>query len=102
VHKTGRLVVADTGWQTGGFSAEIVARVAEEAFSDLKCPPRRVALPDCPTPTTPALADRYYPRAIDIIATAKRMMGRPVDDPIASSTASIPLDIPDSSFTGPF
>ena len=102
VHKTGHLVVADTGWRTGGFSAEIVARIAEEALSDLKCPPRRVALPDCPTPTTPALANHYYPRAVHIVATVKRMLGVNVDDSAWHPDTSIPLDVPDMSFTGPF
>jgi len=102
VRKTGHLIVADTGWKTGGFGAEIVARVAEEAFSDLKSPPRRVALPDCPTPTTRALANHYYPRAVHIVATARRMLGLSDDEPIADVTTSVPLDVPDSSFTGPF
>ncbi len=102
VGKTGRLIVADTGWKTGGFSAEIVAQIAEEAFSDLKSPPQRVALPDCPTPTTPALANHYYPRAIHIVATARRMMGLSAGEVVSDVTAPVPLDVPDVSFTGPF
>lgn len=102
VHKTGRLIVADTGWKTAGFGAEVVARVAEDALGDLKSPPRRMALPDCPTPTTPALANHYYPRAVHIVATARRMLGLNADDPISHATISVPLDVPDTSFTGPF
>lgn len=102
VRKTGRLIVADTGWKTVGFSAEIVARIAEEALSDLKSPPSRVALPDCPTPTTPALANHYYPRAVHIVATVRRMLGLSTDIPARHPTTSVPLDVPDMSFTGPF
>ena len=102
VRKTGRLIVADTGWKTVGFSAEIVARIAEEAFTDLRSPPRRVALPDCPSPTTPALANHYYPRAVHIVATAKRMLGLSADIPAQHLITSVPLDVPDMSFTGPF
>jgi pyruvate dehydrogenase E1 component beta subunit len=102
VRKTGRLVVADTGWKTVGFSAEIVAQVAEEAFYQLKCPPRRVALPDCPTPTTSALAGHYYPRAVHIVATVKSMLGPDADPADLHATAPAPLDVPDPSFTGPF
>ncbi|MBT9141754.1 MAG: Acetoin:2,6-dichlorophenolindophenol oxidoreductase subunit beta [Syntrophomonadaceae bacterium] len=102
VRKTGRLIVADTGWQTGGFSAEVVAQIAEEAFSDLKSPPRRVALPDCPTPTTPALANHYYPRAVHIVATIRGMLGLNTDDSLSHLETSVPLDVPDKSFTGPF
>jgi len=102
VRKTGHLLVADTGWKTGGFSAEIVAQLAEEGFSDLKSPPRRVGLPDCPTPTTRALANHYYPRAIHIAATARRMLGFNADGPALDVTTSVLLDVPDMSFTGPF
>ena len=101
VRRTGRLLVADTGWKSVGFGAEIVARIAEEAFSSLKAPPRRVALPDCPTPTTPALADHYYPRAINIVHTAKSMLGLNGEEPLLLPSTT-PLDVPDMSFTGPF
>jgi pyruvate dehydrogenase E1 component beta subunit len=102
VCKTGRLIVADTGWRNDGFGAEIVARIAEEALSYLKSPPRRVALPDCPTPTTPALANCYYPRAVHIVAIARSMVGLRPEKPISDPTASVPLDVPDIGFTGPF
>ena len=102
VRKTGRLIVADTGWRTGGFSAEIVARICEQAMGDLKCPPQRVALPDSPCPSTPALANRYYPRADEIVAAAREMLGLPGQEPSRRGVASVPLDVPDMSFTGPF
>lgn len=102
VHKTGRLIVADTGWQTGGFSAEVIARVTEKAFRYFKSPPKRITLPDCPTPTTPALANLYYPRAAHIVVTAKQMMGLNADESALHATASLPLDVPDMSFKGPF
>lgn len=102
VRKTGRLLVADTGWRTGGFSAEIVAQVSEEAYSDLKSPPRRVALPDCPTPTSPALAKHYYPRAVHIAAIARKMLGISSDELVSDIATAMPLDVPDESFTGPF
>lgn len=102
VRKTGRLIVADTGWKTGGFSAEIVAGVVEEALDDLKSPPRRVALPDCPTPTAPGLSQHYYPLAAQIVAVAKGMLGLEADHVDLSAAASTPHDVPDPGFTGPF
>ena len=102
VCKTGRIVVADTGWKTVGFSAEIIATIAEKALSDLKSPPERVALPDCPTPTSPALAKYYYPRAVHLVATARKMLGLSTDELDEKDAISIPLDVPDMSFTGPF
>jgi len=99
VHKTRRLVVTDLAWKTGGFSAEILARVAEEGIP-LDVPPRRVCLPDSPTPTSPALAAHYYPRAVDLERTVAAMFE--IDMPEVHAPVAIPLDIPDMSFTGPF
>lgn len=60
VAKTGRLVIADTGWKTGGVTAELAAIVAEKAFSFLKSPVTRVACPDVPTPAGYTLEDAFY------------------------------------------
>ena len=98
VAKTGRVIVTDTGWKTLGFAAEILARIAEEGIA-LKARPHRVCLPDSPTPTSPALAAHYYPRAVDLISAATMMLGLPA---IPMAQATIPLDIPDATFTGPF
>ena len=43
VARTGALVTAEEGTLTGGFGAEIAARVQEVAWSDLRAPVRRVA-----------------------------------------------------------
>ncbi|MBI2901289.1 MAG: alpha-ketoacid dehydrogenase subunit beta [Planctomycetes bacterium] len=100
VRKTGRLIVAEGGWRSCGFGAEIVARAVEQAFPSLKCPPCRIALPDCPTPTSPRLAAKFYPRAAEISEAARAMLGiRETRPPVP---ASAPLDVPDPSFTGPF
>ena len=101
VRKTGRCIAADTGWTSVGFAAEIVARVAEGAFESLVAPPVRIALPDCPTPTAPALAADYYPRAVHIASAAGRLLGLKKDYE-AEAVSTIPLDVPDLSFTGPF
>src|SRR5262249_24784240 len=98
--KTGRLIMADTGWATAGFSAEVLALAAEHAFSDLKCAPRRIALADCPIPSTPAFAHDCYPHAKHIAAAACEM----TKSCKVFSPRKMPalLDIPDPSFTGPF
>jgi len=102
VCKTGRLIVLDIGWKTGGVGAEIVARITERAFANLKYAPRRIGLPDCPTPTTPALANYYYPRAPQIVSVARAMLGRDPLDEVLEEPLSVPLDVPDKFFTGPF
>lgn len=102
VRKTGRLIVADTGWKRVGFGAEVLARVAEEALSDLKSSPRRIGLPDCPCPSTPALASHYYPRAVDIVQEARQMLGLNKGNGMLLPASSDPLDVPDVTFVGPF
>ena len=102
VHRTGHLFVADAGWKFLGYGAEIVARVVEKAFGALKSPPKRIALPDSPTPTAPALAKHFYPRAIHIVRAVGEMLGLDADRQNVPEDPAEPLDIPDPSFTGPF
>jgi pyruvate/2-oxoglutarate/acetoin dehydrogenase E1 component len=58
--KTGRLIIVDCGWKTGGITAEIGAMVAEKGFSYLKSPVKRLACPDLPTPAACSLEEAYY------------------------------------------
>jgi pyruvate dehydrogenase E1 component beta subunit len=103
VRKTGRLIVADMGWKACGFAAEVISRVAEKGFALLKAPPCSVALPDCPTPTTPALANKFYPTAIDIINAARKMLGfNEKTEEELGIVYPTPLDVPDTTFSGPF
>jgi pyruvate dehydrogenase E1 component beta subunit len=60
VAKTGRLIIADCGWKTGGVTAEIGAMVAEKGFAYLKAPIMRLASPDLPTPASGNLEDAFY------------------------------------------
>jgi len=107
VSKTGKLVVADTGVKTLGFAGEVIAQVCELAYSSLEVTPRRITLPDLPTPTSWKLAEKFYPTYIDIIETCMRMLkveGVKIQKLISKirSSQKIPSDVPDTSFTGPF
>ena len=74
VKKTGRLVIADAAWKTGGVGAELAALVAERAFGYLKAPIRRVSLPDAPAPASSVLEKVYYPNAQDIVSAVKQLL----------------------------
>jgi 2-oxoisovalerate dehydrogenase E1 component beta subunit len=54
--------------RTGGFGAEIVATIAEEAFEDLDGPVKRIAAPDAPVPFSPPLEKAYIPQVADVVA----------------------------------
>jgi pyruvate dehydrogenase E1 component beta subunit len=68
VRKTGRLVVADGGWKTCGWAAEVAALVSENTFASLKAPIGRVTLPDCPAPASAVLEKEFYKGSRDIAA----------------------------------
>jgi len=74
VAKTGRAVVADSGWRTAGAAAEIAAEVSEYAFGELRAPIARVTLPDAPAPSSRAEEQAYYPGAEQIAAAARRVL----------------------------
>jgi len=71
VKKTGRLIIVDTDWVTGGASAEIAAMVAEKGFDCLKAPIKRVGWPDVPIPASYVLEEAFYPGPQDIINAVK-------------------------------
>jgi pyruvate/2-oxoglutarate/acetoin dehydrogenase E1 component len=102
VSRTGRLVVTDTGHVNFGVTAEILARTVECGVV-LKSPPARLGLPQAPTPTTPALADEYYPRAIDVIQAVSRQLGLGSHpDWLVDPDSDLPRDQPNRNFTGPY
>ncbi|MBI3361855.1 MAG: dehydrogenase, partial [Chloroflexi bacterium] len=55
VEKIGRVVVAYEGYKTGGFGAELIARINETAFDALDAPIVRVAAADVPVPMAESL-----------------------------------------------
>jgi pyruvate/2-oxoglutarate/acetoin dehydrogenase E1 component len=77
VEATGRLVAADEAHPRCGVASDVVARVAQEAFSDLKAPPRMVTAPHTPVPFSPVLEDAYVPTAKSIVDAVRDVAGAP-------------------------
>lgn len=102
VVKTGRLLALDSGFTTGSVAGEIVARVAIERFSALHVPPARLAMPDIPEPTSPALTKGFYVRAADIAVRVLSMMDKDVTHVRADLQEPFPHDVPGDWFKGPF
>ncbi|MCL1888144.1 MAG: alpha-ketoacid dehydrogenase subunit beta [Kiritimatiellaeota bacterium] len=61
VQKTRRVVIVEEGPITGGFAAEIAARLADAAHGCLDAPVKRVAFPDFPVPAARALESELLP-----------------------------------------
>src|SRR5918995_1241118 len=59
VEKTSKALVLHEDTRTGGFGAEIVATIAEEAFEHLDAPVKRIAAPDTPVPFSPPLEKAF-------------------------------------------
>ncbi|MDO8732896.1 MAG: transketolase C-terminal domain-containing protein [Actinomycetota bacterium] len=100
--KTGRLLVLDSGALTGSISGEIVARVASEQFSELRSPPRRLAQPDIPEPTSLGLIQGFHVRSQQIASEALDIMGLSLADVAEHLVAPEPADAPGDWFRGPF
>lgn len=71
----GRIVVAHEANLTGGFGAEISARIVEECFSSLRAPIRRVAAPDVHVPAAPVLQQALMPGVSDIVSAVRSITG---------------------------
>ena len=75
VSKTGRVVIAHEAWLTGGYGAELSARIGEELFADLKAPVIRVGAARAPIPFSPPLESAVVPGADAIVEAAVRVLG---------------------------
>jgi 2-oxoisovalerate dehydrogenase E1 component len=73
VAKTRRCLIVHEDTITAGFGAEIAAVIAERAFFDLDAPIERLAMPDVPSPHSPALLDSVLPSVKCIIAAMRRI-----------------------------
>ena len=73
VGKTGRLVIVEEDNLTGGWGAEVAARVADSCIGFLQGPIKRVAAPDTPVPFAPVMENYYIPSVERIIETVKQL-----------------------------
>jgi len=102
VHKTGRLLALDTGPESGSIAGEVIARVSSNCFDALKQAPRRLTLPDIPTPTSLALTKVFYKRAEDIADLVGSMLGKDLDTNALKIQRKFLHDVPGDWFKGPF
>mgnify|MGYP000238448247 FL=1 len=73
-----------------------------ECFDLLKYKPSRLAMPDIPEPTSPALTKGFYVRASDIVIEVLKMLNKDFSNVKNDLPEPIPHDIPGDWFKGPF
>jgi len=71
---TGRVVVVHEAPYTGGFGAEVIATIQEEAFYSLEAPVARVTAPDTPYPIA-GVEEWYIPNEERVLAAVRRTVG---------------------------
>lgn len=72
--KTNRVVIVEEDNLTGGWGAEVAARLGEGYFYYLDAPIKRVAAPDTPAPTALSLEMEYLPDSDKIAAAVQAVM----------------------------
>jgi len=75
VRKTGRLVITHEAVTTGGFGAELAARIQDQVFDYLDAPIVRVGAPFAPVPASPALERIYVPGKESLLAALRQVTG---------------------------
>lgn len=75
VRKTGRLVIAHEAVTTGGFGAELAARIQDEVFDYLDAPIVRIGAPFAPVPASPVLERSYVPGRDRLLAALRQVTG---------------------------
>ncbi|MFU8803698.1 MAG: alpha-ketoacid dehydrogenase subunit beta [Bradymonadaceae bacterium] len=69
--RTGRLVVCEEATGSGGWGADVIARVSTQAFESLKSAPVHVAAREFPIANAHALEEEILPQRDDIIAAVR-------------------------------
>lgn len=108
VRRTGRLLTVDTGFATYGVGAEIIARVMEQCCLHMRAAPRRIGLPEHPTPSSSSLAAAFYPRSPEIARELGQLAGLDSSrtdalyQRLKTEIEAVPHDVPHPTFQGPF
>ena len=102
VKKTRKLCVVDSGFNTCSIASEIISHIAEHYHGLLIKSPIKLAMPDCPEPTSFGLTKDFYIRAKDIAIAIldsldlnSELVGSELPEPT-------PHDVPGNYFNGPF
>jgi len=76
VATTRHALIVDEGWRSGSISAEISARIMEQALWSLDAPVGRLCSAEVPIPYPKHLEDASIPQTPNIVAAARALLGR--------------------------
>jgi pyruvate dehydrogenase E1 component beta subunit len=99
--KTGRLVVADSGFSTGSFADTVISEVTSNSTIVLKNRPAKVAMPDVPEPTSFGLTQGFHVGAKEIAIAVLRAC-QVAETGLSQLDRPEPHDVPGNWFRGPF
>lgn len=104
VKKTKKVLLLETTNKFCSISSEIVSYICENIFYELKLPPKIIALPDMPEPTSYFLTKYYYPSMQDILTTIFSFLGKKINVKKISKEIehNNHHDVPGDWFNGPF
>ncbi len=74
VKKTNKAIVVHEDTLTGGFGAEIAARISDNCFQFLDGPVKRIAAKDCHVPYSPILENAVLPNREEIYNSIKQLL----------------------------
>jgi pyruvate dehydrogenase E1 component beta subunit len=74
VRKTNRVLIVEEDNLTGGWGAEVAARLGDSEFYFLDAPVKRIAAPDTPVPAAAVLETEFLPDVERIVAEGMRLM----------------------------
>jgi pyruvate/2-oxoglutarate/acetoin dehydrogenase E1 component len=74
ISRTHRALIVDEGWRSGGVSAEISARLMEQAFYELDAPVQRLCGAEVPMPYAAHMEQAAIPQVATITATVEAML----------------------------
>jgi pyruvate/2-oxoglutarate/acetoin dehydrogenase E1 component len=76
VKRTHRALIVDEGWRSGSISAEISARIMENAFYALDAPVDRICSAEVPMPYAKHLEEAALPQVKTIVERIRSMTGK--------------------------
>ena len=76
IRKTHRAVIVHEACVTGGFGAELAARIQDELFDELDAPVKRVGAKNVPIPFSPTLEDFVLPSVDDVVEAVRSVTYR--------------------------